>query len=60
MGNILAGGRATSDVAKYLAGGLLTALTKNKEGSPLDICPIVSFQNLRHPFQLGVATPAGA
>ena len=79
MVNILAGGRAPSDVAKFLAGGSLTALTKNKEGSPLDIRPIVVGEVLRRltgkclcvlskfkaseffsPFQLGVATPAGA
>ncbi|KAL5457674.1 hypothetical protein EMCRGX_G034959 [Ephydatia muelleri] len=49
--NILAVGRAPNGVAKFLAGGSLTALMKNEEGSPLDICPIVV---------LGVAYPAGA
>ena len=39
--NILAVGRAPNGVAKFLAGGSLTALMKNEEGSPLDICPIV-------------------
>eukprot|EP00731_Ephydatia_muelleri_P000766 Em0001g766a len=49
--NILADGRAPIGVAKFLAGGSLTALMKNKEGSPLDLRPIVV---------LGVAYPAGA
>eukprot|EP00731_Ephydatia_muelleri_P016405 Em0009g829a len=61
--NILADGRAPIRVATFLAGGSLTALMKNEEGSPLDLRPIVvepkplSFFD---PFQLGVAYPAGA
>ena len=41
MVNILARGRAPAEVAKYLAGGSLTALIKNEERSPLDVRPIV-------------------
>ena len=41
MVNILAGGRAPAKVAKYLAGGSLTALIKIEDGSPLDVRPIV-------------------
>ena len=44
---ILAGGRAPAKVAKYLAGGSLTALIKNEEGSPLDVRPIVVGEALR-------------
>ena len=38
--DILASGRAPISVSKFLAGGSLTALVKNKEGRPLDIRPI--------------------
>ena len=34
-------------VSKYLAGGSLTAIVKNKEGHPLDICPIAVGESLR-------------
>ena len=45
--NILADGRAPIGVAKFLAGGSLTALMKNEKGSPLDIRPIVVGETLR-------------
>ena len=45
--DILASGRAPVSVSKYLAGGSLTALVKNKEGRPLDIRPIVVGEALR-------------
>ena len=45
--DILASGRAPVSVSKFLAGGSLTALVKNKEGRPLDICPIVVGEALR-------------
>ena len=45
--DILASGRAPVSVSKFLAGGSLTALVKNKEGCPLDICPIVVGEALR-------------
>ena len=45
--NIVAEGRAPIGVAKFLAGGSLTALMKNEEGSPLDIRPIVVGETLR-------------
>eukprot|EP00731_Ephydatia_muelleri_P034230 Em0051g22a len=45
--NILADGRAPIGVAKFLAGGSLTALMKNEEGSPLDLRPIVVGETLR-------------
>ena len=45
--NILADGRAPIGIAKFLAGGSLTALMKNEEGSPLDISPIVVGETLR-------------
>ena len=46
--DILASGRAPVSVSKFLAGGSLTALVKNKEGRPLDIHPIVVGEALRH------------
>ena len=45
--NILAGGRAPIGVAKFLAGGSLTALIKSEEGSPQDICPIAVGEAMR-------------
>eukprot|EP00731_Ephydatia_muelleri_P033594 Em0033g10a len=45
--DILASGRAPVSVSKFLAGGSLTALVKNKEGRPLDIRPIVVGEALR-------------
>ena len=45
--NILADGRAPIGIAKFLAGGSLTALMKNEEGSPLDIRQIVVGETLR-------------
>ncbi|KAL5516253.1 hypothetical protein EMCRGX_G001539 [Ephydatia muelleri] len=45
--NILASGRAPISVSKFLAGGSLTALVKNKEGRPLDIRPIAVGEALR-------------
>ena len=45
--DILASGRAPVSVSKFLAGGSLTALVKNKEGRPLHICPIVVGEALR-------------
>eukprot|EP00731_Ephydatia_muelleri_P008312 Em0004g650a len=45
--DILASGRAPISVSKFLAGGSLTALVKNKEGRPLDICPIAVGEALR-------------
>ena len=47
--NILAGGtcRAPAEGAKYLAGGSLTALIKNEEGSSLDVRSIVVGEALR-------------
>eukprot|EP00731_Ephydatia_muelleri_P019436 Em0012g261a len=45
--DILASGRAPVSVSKFLAGGSLTALVKNKEGCPLDIRPIVVGEALR-------------
>ena len=38
--NLLAAGRAPSEVSNFLAGGSLTALKKSKSGSPLDVRPI--------------------
>eukprot|EP00731_Ephydatia_muelleri_P000323 Em0001g323a len=64
-----ANGRAPIGVAKFLAGGSLTALIKSDEGSPLDIRPIAVGDEQENvsasseffgPFQLGVACPAGA
>eukprot|EP00731_Ephydatia_muelleri_P012339 Em0006g1233a len=45
--DILASGRAPISVSKFLAGGSLTALVKNKEGRPLDIRPIAVGEALR-------------
>ncbi|KAL5499483.1 hypothetical protein EMCRGX_G010909 [Ephydatia muelleri] len=45
--DILASGRAPISVSKFLAGGYLTALVKNKEGRPLDIRPIAVGEALR-------------
>ena len=45
--NILASGRAPVSVSKFVAGGSLIALVKNKEGHPLDIRPIVVGEALR-------------
>ena len=45
--DILASGRAPVSVSKFVAGGSLTALVKNKEGHPLDIHPIVVGEALR-------------
>eukprot|EP00731_Ephydatia_muelleri_P025228 Em0017g311a len=45
--DILASGRAPVSVSKFLAGGSLTALVKNKEGRPLDIRPIIVVEALR-------------
>ena len=45
--DILASGRAPVSVSKFLVGGSLTALVKNKEGRPLDIRPIVVGEALR-------------
>ena len=38
--NILASGKAPMPISRYLAGGSVTALIKNIEDLPLDICPI--------------------
>ena len=45
--NILAGGRAPTGLAKFLAGGSHMALIKYEEGSPLDIRPIAVGEALR-------------
>ena len=45
--NILAGGRAPTGVAKFLAGGSHMALIKYEEESPLDIRPIAVGEALR-------------
>eukprot|EP00731_Ephydatia_muelleri_P034365 Em0056g24a len=45
--DIPASGRAPISVSKFLAGGSLTALVKNKEGRPLDIRPIAVGEALR-------------
>eukprot|EP00731_Ephydatia_muelleri_P011585 Em0006g479a len=45
--DILVSGRAPISVSKFLAGGSLTALVKNKEGRPLDIRPIAVGEALR-------------
>ena len=74
--NILASGKAPIPISRYLAGGSLTALIKDKEGLSLDIHPIAVGEAIRRltekclcmlsklsffgPFQLGVACPAGA
>ena len=45
--NILASGKAPMPISRYLAGGSLTALMKNKEDLPLDICPIAVGEAMR-------------
>ena len=45
--NLLATGSVTNVVSKFLAGGNLTALTKDKPGSPPDIRPIAVGETLR-------------
>ena len=45
--NLLAAGRAPSEVSTFLAGGSLTALNKSKPGSPLDVRPIAVGESLR-------------
>eukprot|EP00731_Ephydatia_muelleri_P004035 Em0002g211a len=45
--NLLATGSVSNVVSKFLAGGNLTALTKDKPGSPLDIRPIAVRETLR-------------
>ena len=44
--NLLAAGRAPSEVSTFLAGGSLTALNKSKPGSPLDVRPIAVGESL--------------
>ena len=38
--NLLASGKVPSDISKYLAGGSLTAIVKDRPDSSLDVCPI--------------------
>ena len=45
--NLLVSGKAPQAVSKFMAGGRLIALNKNKEGSPPDIRPIVVGESLR-------------
>ena len=45
--NLLVSGKAPQAVSKFMAGGRLIALNKNKEGSPPDIRPIVVEESLR-------------
>ena len=45
--NTLATGKAPRPISRYLAGGSLTALIKNKEGLPLDIWPIAVGEAMR-------------
>ncbi|KAL5497303.1 hypothetical protein EMCRGX_G013760 [Ephydatia muelleri] len=45
--NLLAAGKAPLSVARFLAGGSLTALNKFKDGSPPDIRPIAVGKTLR-------------
>ena len=45
--NLLAAGKAPLSVARFLAGGSLTALNKFKDGSPPDIRPIAVGETLR-------------
>ena len=45
--NTLATGKAPMPISRYLAGGSLTALIKNKEGLPLDIWPIAVGEAMR-------------
>ena len=41
VANLLVSGKAPQAVSKFMAGGRLIALNKNKEGSPPDIRPII-------------------
>ena len=45
--NLLVSGKTPLAVSKFMAGGRLIALNKNKEGSPPDIRPIVVGESLR-------------
>ena len=45
--NLLASGKVPIEVSRYLAGGNLTALKKNKPNSPPDIRPIAVGETLR-------------
>ena len=45
--NIVASGKATLPISRYLVGGSLTALIKNKEDLPLDIRPIACWEAMR-------------
>eukprot|EP00731_Ephydatia_muelleri_P009283 Em0004g1621a len=45
--NLLVSGKTPQAVSKFMAGGRLIALNKNKEGSPPDIRPIVVGESLR-------------
>eukprot|EP00731_Ephydatia_muelleri_P021996 Em0014g587a len=45
--NILAAGKVPTSVSKFLAGGCLIALNKNKEGCPTDIRPIAVGETIR-------------
>ena len=45
--NLLVSGKAPQAVSKFMAGGRLIALNKDKEGSPPDIRPIVVGESLR-------------
>ena len=45
--NILAAGKVPTSVSKFLAGGCLIALNKNKEGCPPDIRPIAVGETIR-------------
>ena len=45
--NLLAAGKAPSEVSTFLAGDSLTALNKSKPGSPLDVRPIAVGESLR-------------
>ena len=44
--NLLAAGRAPSEVSTFLAGGSLTALNKSKPGSSIDVRPIAVGESL--------------
>ena len=46
--NLLATGSVSNVVSKFLAGGNLMTLTKDKPGSPPDIPPIAVGETLRH------------
>ena len=45
--NLLVLEKAPQAVSKFMVGGILIALNKNKEGSPPDIRPIVVGESLR-------------